>query len=326
MSETPPHHTDHGFRNPWPGFERRGFLDLLKWLLFEHGKTPRQGKERCPELEGIFNDGAYLRKNTTEFTVTWIGHATVLVQMNGLNILVDPVWSERVSPLPFAGPHRYAEPMPAFEDLPRIDVVLITHDHYDHLDKDVIARLGDRSFYIVPLGIGRILGDIGITRRTELDWWDTHTFGGLTFTCTPAQHFSGRGMFDRNRTLWCGWLCRGTPGSLYVAGDTGYFPGFLQIGERYGPIDLACIPIGAYMPRWFMRPVHLDPADAIQAFKDIRGRYLMPIHYGTFHLADDPLCLPILEFRNEIARSGLDPGRFLVLRRGETRIVPSAIR
>jgi L-ascorbate metabolism protein UlaG (beta-lactamase superfamily) len=216
--------------------------------------------------------------------------------------------------------------VPAFEDLPRIDVVLITHDHYDHLDRDIIARLGNSPFFIVPLGIGRILGDIGITRYVELDWRDTHMFGGLAFTCTPAQHFSGRGVFDRNRTLWCGWLCRGSKGSWYVAGDTGYFPGFRQIGERYGPIDLTCIPIGAYMPRWFMKPVHLDPQDAVNAFRELGGRYLLPIHYGTFRLADDPLCLPIIEFRNEIARSGMDPGRFLVLRRGETRIIPSTIR
>lgn len=320
------HHTDHGFRNPWPGFEKRGFPDLLRWLLFEHRKAPRDSGTGCPEMEGIPNDGAFLRANTTDFTVTWIGHSTVLVQINGMNILVDPVWGNRVSPIPFLGPHRFAEPGIAIDNLPRIDCVLITHDHYDHLDTDTLTRLGAGPLYLVPLGIGRILAGLGITRYIELDWRDTRMFGGLVFTCTPAQHFSGRGLSDRNRTLWCGWLVRGSKESWYIAGDTGYFPGFCEIGDRYGPVDLACLPIGAYLPRWFMKPVHLSPSDAIAAFRDLRARLFMPIHFGTFRLAEDPPCLPIYELRNEIARSGIDAARFLLLRRGETRIIPPAIR
>jgi N-acyl-phosphatidylethanolamine-hydrolysing phospholipase D len=196
--------------------------------------------------------------------------------------------------------------------------VVITHNHYDHLDRRTIERLGNTPEYFVPLGVGKLMGRFGITHCVEYDWWQSCRYRGIEFVCTPTQHFSARGLFDRNRTLWCSWLMRGCSGSVYTAGDTGYFPGFREIGEKYGPIDLVCMPIGAYLPRWFMRPVHVNPEEAIKAFRDLRGRYFVPIHFGTFRLADDPLWLPPAEMQEAVKRLGVNPEQIHLLRKGET--------
>ncbi len=326
MIQKPAHHTKRGFRNPWPGFEEKGFLDLLAWMLFDHRKSYIDNGRFCGEIGTVGNDGAFLRSNDSGFTVTWAGHSTILVQLGGVNILADPVWGERVPPLSCAVPRRHGAAVPAFRDLPRIDAVVITHNHYDHLDRGTIERLGDSPQYFVPLGVGRLMRSFGVSHVIEMDWWQSCRFHELEFVCTPTQHFSGRGLFDRNRTLWCSWLVRGDSGSFYTAGDTGYFPGFREIGERYGPIDAACIPIGAYLPRWFMQPVHVDPDEAVRAFLDLRAKYFIPIHFGTFRLADDPLWLPPEELRKALECRHVPPERTRILQKGETWVVENPVK
>ena len=323
-SETgaPAHHTANGFRNPFPGFEEKGFVDVLQWQLDRmRGKSPK--KPKAYRFDMAENDGKCLRDNRADFTVTWIGHSTLLLQMQGMNILTDPMWSERCSPVGFAGPKRYVDPGIKFEDLPGIDIVLISHDHYDHLDKPTIRRLDDKPFYLVPLGVGAFLQQQGIRRFKELDWGDKTTIDEIDFYCTPAQHFSGRALKGRNKTLWCSWAVKGQSGSFYYTGDTGYFDGIKEIGNTLGPFDLVAVPIGAYLPRWFMRGVHVDPAEAVQVYLDLQGKIFVPIHWGTFDLADEPLDEPPRLLFEEVEKQGLDKSLFWQLKHGETRIISS---
>ena len=219
---------------------------------------------------------------------TWVGHSTVLLELDGMRVLADPIWSDRCSPVSWAGPQRFHEPGVAFDDLPELDAVIISHDHYDHLDQPTIERLAKRgvTFY-VPLGVGSHLKKWGVTRVVELDWWGEAVVTGkqgqkMRLIATPARHFSGRGPIDRDRTLWASWAIVGPTQRAWFGGDTGYFQGFKEIGERLGPFDLTIIPIGAYDEAW--RDVHLNPEEAVQAHLDVRGRAMMPIHWGTFNL------------------------------------------
>jgi N-acyl-phosphatidylethanolamine-hydrolysing phospholipase D len=254
-------------------------------------------------------------------TVTWVGHSTLLIQLDGVNILTDPHWSDRASPVSFAGPRRVAAPGLRFEDLPPIHVVLISHDHYDHLDEATVKRLAAEHHprFLVPLGLKRWFADLGIGDVDELDWWEGRAERGLAFTCVPAQHFSGRTFRDRNRRLWSGWVVAGGARRLYFAGDTGYFDGFKEIGTRLGPFDLAALPIGAYLPPVIMRPVHTTPEEALRAFADVRGERFVAIHWGTFDVAEEPLEEPPRRLEAEARRLGLDLDRIWVLKHGQTR-------
>jgi L-ascorbate metabolism protein UlaG (beta-lactamase superfamily) len=278
-------------------------------------------RPRTASFPVLDNDGRALRGNPGAPTVTWVGHATLLLQLDGVNVLTDPHWSERASPVSFGGPRRVTRPGLRFEDLPPIHVVVISHDHYDHLDVATVRRLADthRPRFLVPLGLRAWLADHGITDVEELDWWDQRELGGLTFTCVPAQHFSGRTMWDRNRRLWAGWVIAGAARRLYFAGDSAAFPGFREIGARLGPFDLAAIPIGAYLPPIIMKASHTTPEEALQALAEVRGRRLVPIHWGTFDLADEPLEEPPRRLEAEARRLGLDPDRVWLLKHGETR-------
>jgi N-acyl-phosphatidylethanolamine-hydrolysing phospholipase D len=313
------HHTLDGFKNPWPGFEDRGVGDLLKWGVWDRVTGKKPEKKDHYDFPVVDNDGVYLRNNESEFTVTWVGHSTLLIQLDGINILTDPIWSDRCSPVQFMGPKRVVLPGIKFEDLPPIDVVIISHNHYDHLDKNTIKMLGNIPFYFVPLGVGGFLKDQGISRYIEMDWWDSVTFDQLKIVCTPAQHFSGRKGFDNNRTLWSSWVIIGQNRRIYFGGDSGFFPEYVTIGKQFGPFDLTCLPIGAYKPRWFMKPLHMSPGDAIQAYIDLKGDYFVPIHWGTFPLADEPLDDPPAELKRQIAEKELDSSKFLILKHGETR-------
>lgn len=221
--------------------------------------------------------------------VTWVGHSTMLIEIDGFRVLTDPIWSDRCSPFPNIGPKRFHPPAIAFEDLPPIDAVIISHDHYDHLDHETIARLAwRRTPLFVPLGVGGHLAKWGIERFEELDWWDERTITRdgktLTLAATPARHFSGRGLADRNKTLWASWVVKTDNRAVYFGGDTGYFPGFVDIGQKYGPFDATLMPIGAYDPAW--SEIHLNPEEAVQAHVDLGGTgVFFPTHFATFSLA-----------------------------------------
>lgn len=279
------------------------------------------GKRRKYDIPVFRNDGSFLRNNKEEFTVTWIGHSTLLIQMNGVNILTDPVWSKRVSPVPFIGPKRHTEPGIKFEDIPDINFVLISHDHYDHFDIKTIKKLGNRPFYLVPRGVGRLLSRLKIDRFREFEWNNTTDIDGITFISAPSKHFSGRGLINHKKTLWCGWIIISDAGNFFYAGDTAYFDGFKQIGEKYGPFDVAALPVGAYSPEWFMRPVHLNPMKALQAFIDLKAENFIPVHWGAFRLSFEPLDEPPKILKEEIIRKSLPEEKFWILKPGETRVV-----
>jgi N-acyl-phosphatidylethanolamine-hydrolysing phospholipase D len=318
------HHVRSGFKNPYPGYKEQGLKELMKWLVWDRLiKNEKSSEADSVVFELAKNDPAWLQKNKSEFSITWVGHASLLIQIEGLNILTDPVWSNTVSPVSFIGPPRLTQPGIALDSLPQIDVVIISHDHYDHLDKETLKSLGNKPLYLVPLGIGSFLEDLEITNYQELDWWGEITFNGIRFVCTPTQHFSGRTMFDRNRTLWCSWVIVGKSARLYFAGDSGYFPGFKEIGERFGPFDVAAIPIGAYKPRWFMAPVHVDPIEAVDVYLDVKATYFVPIHWGTFQLSDEPITDPPKVLMKEVSFRKLDEKLFKVLKHGETFTVPN---
>lgn len=221
---------------------------------------------------------------------TWIGHATVLVQSPGLNLLTDPVWSRRVGPWSWAGPARFARPGVALDDLPRIDAVLVSHDHYDHLDMPTLGSLADKGapLAIAPLGTAELLQKAGFRKVVALDWWESVALpSGDTVTLVPAYHHGARWPWDRNQRLWGGFVVATKAGRIYFAGDTGDGPLFDEIGKRFGPLELALIPIGAYLPRWFMQPQHIGPDEAAAAAKRLGAKTSLAIHWGTFRLADD---------------------------------------
>jgi L-ascorbate metabolism protein UlaG (beta-lactamase superfamily) len=251
--------------------------------------------------------------------ITFINHSTFLIQVDGVNIITDPVWSERVSPFSFAGPKRMRPPGIIFHDLPKIDLVLLSHNHYDHLDIATIKRIHDKynPQYIVPLGVAAYLKKHKIDSVKELDWWQTTAFGtGFTIESVPAQHFSGRGTFDRDRTLWCGYAIHGAHGNVYFAGDTGYNPNtFKEIGARTKP-TLAIIPIGAFKPEWFMSPIHCSPAEAVEIFKDLGSPQSIASHFGTFPLADDGSDDPIEQLRDALKKENIPQEKFLILNEG----------
>jgi N-acyl-phosphatidylethanolamine-hydrolysing phospholipase D len=276
---------------------------------------------RSANLPRVANDGRALRENHGDATVTWIGHSTFLVQLDGVNVLTDPQWSERASPVTFAGPRRVSPPGLAFENLPLVHIVVISHDHYDHLDTATIRQLAleHRPRFLVPLGLKRWFADLGITDVQELDWWERRVVRGLAFTCLPAQHFSGRGLWGQNRTLWSGWAIRGREKRFYFAGDTGYYDAFKEIGARLGPFDLAAVPIGAYQPPAIMRFTHVTPEAALRIVADVRATNVVPMHWGTFDLTEEPLAEPAERLAAEGRRLGLDPDRIWILKHGESR-------
>jgi len=317
------HHTPTGFKNPDPGFEDRGFNDLIRWGIIDRLSGKKQSKHKNYAFRGAYQHDLFTSVHQNTYALTWIGHSSFLITINGINILTDPVWSRRCSPYRFIGPERCMAPGIPFEALPEIDLVLISHNHYDHLDINIIKQLGNTPTYFIPLRVGTPFNRIGITNLSEYDWWDRETFRDIRITSTPAQHFSGRGLRDRNKTLWCGWIVEYKDFRLYFAGDSGYFSGFREIGRRFGPLDIACLPIGAYLPRWFMKPFHLSPDEAVQAFLDLNARTFVAMHWGTFDLADEPMDDPPLRLKEEISRRGLDPSMFWILQHGESRLYQS---
>ena len=246
-------------------------------------------------------------------------------QFDGLNVLTDPVWSERASPLQWLGPRRVRAPGLAFEALPRIDLVLVSHDHYDHLDLHTLQRLQavHSPCFVTTLGNRAFLEDHGLAEVHELDWWQQVDVAGALVTLTPAQHWSGRGFRGRNRTLWGGFVIERRGLRVFFAGDTGYAAHFRDIRARFGPVDLALLPIGAYEPRWFMRDQHMDPVEAVQAHFDLQARRSIGTHFGCFQLTDEGIDEPVRELAVARRRHGIRDDAFIALETGETHRFPS---
>jgi N-acyl-phosphatidylethanolamine-hydrolysing phospholipase D len=316
-----PHHTPGGFRNLDPAARiGQGFL---RWQWQRRlGGLPKPPEAAHRDWR-VAPDLALLHSTTGNPSVTWIGHATVLLRLGGLNVLTDPHFSERASPVSFAGPKRYHPPGVALADLPEIHAVVISHNHYDHLDLDSVRQLYERSggrlHFFVPLGLKAWFADLGIDTVSELDWWEQAEIRGVRFTLTPVQHWSARGLFDRNRTLWGGWAINSPDLHLFFVGDTGYSADFREIGRRLGPFDFAVLPIGAYEPRWFMRAQHVDPAEALRIHQDLRARQSLGVHWGAFEMADDALDAAPRALVAARREAGMDESEFFMLRVGETR-------
>lgn len=263
--------------------------------------------------------------HSEELRVTFINHATLLVQVDGVNILTDPIWSERTSPVSWAGPARRRAPGVAFDSLPKIDFVVLSHNHYDHCDLPTLRRLEQRDHPVIVSGLGNsaLLEEKSISGARSLEWWDiVEASAKVKIHVVPAQHFSGRGIGDRDANLWAGYVIESSKGKVFFAGDTGWGPHFQMIRDRLGAIDVALLPIGAFKPVWFMSPVHISPAEAVKAHKVLGAQTTIPMHYGTFALGDDGESEPLEELRKAITAAALQPTQFLILQQGESRPIP----
>ncbi|TCV97476.1 L-ascorbate metabolism protein UlaG (beta-lactamase superfamily) [Luteibacter rhizovicinus] len=312
-----PHHTPTGFRNLEPNTRVSG--DLKRWRR----ERREAGLPKAPEKG--YEDFVTRWWQPADFATAgdaawWLGHATVLVRRGGLHVVTDPVLSRRASPLSFAGPERRTPTPATVADLPRIDVVMLSHNHYDHLDgptvRALVKRFPDVAF-VVPLGLGRWFAQAGIGNVRELDWWESTTVAGATFTLVPARHWSARTPWDTNRTLWGGWVMEHEGFRFWFAGDTGYSEKLAEIASRLGTIDLAAIPIGAYAPRWFMGGQHVDPAQAVRLHRELGCVRSMAIHWGVFELADESLDEPPELLAEALLAEGIGQDDFRALRIGE---------
>jgi L-ascorbate metabolism protein UlaG (beta-lactamase superfamily) len=292
--------------------QARGFLDALRWKFTSR---PEHGAAFVPDVTPS-KPPAFVDADSLH--VTLVNHSTVLLQQRGLHILTDPIWSRRSSPFTWIGPCRRRAPGVRFNDLPRIDLVLLSHNHYDHLDLATLRLLADRaqSQFVVPLGVARLLRSHRIGPVHELDWGDSAPLAPATIHCVPAMHFSARGLFDRNLTLWCGYVVETAGRIVYFAGDTAFGAHFAQIRARFGPPRLALLPIGAYEPRWFMSPIHMAPDEAVRAHQILGTQTSVAIHHGTFQLGDDGIDTPKRKLRESAVGDSflvLDNGRSVTL-------------
>jgi L-ascorbate metabolism protein UlaG (beta-lactamase superfamily) len=306
------HFDGRRFFNPGSAGGPRGFGDFLRWQ-FSETKTPWPDAYPSPYV-----DQPPAQSDPRALRVTLVGHATFLVQIGGLNILTDPVWSQRASPFAFAGPKRYNAPGIAFDALPRIDAVVISHNHYDHLDLTTLARLWqrDRPRIVAPLGNAAIVqAEHPAIEVTSVDWGDRVSLAGpdeVTIATEPAHHWSARALGDRNHALWASYVIRSGARTIYFAGDTGFGGGrnFTDLARRHPRMDLALLPIGAYEPRWFMKEQHMNPEDAVQAFRILEPRHALGFHWGTFRLTNEGIDEPARDLETALAGQGIDPARF----------------
>jgi L-ascorbate metabolism protein UlaG (beta-lactamase superfamily) len=309
--------TDHfdgrKFINP-TGIKAKGLRDVFKWMFSRKRGAWKENRiaEFGEKPPARVDDGV---------RITFVNHSTFLIQVDGLNIITDPVWSERTSPFSFMGPKRMRQPGIAFDDLPKIDVVLLSHNHYDHLDLPTVKKIAaiHKPRIVTPLGVKAFLEKNNIQGEVDLDWWDEHELtSAIKIQSTPAQHFSGRGTYDRDATLWCGYVIKRNGGNIYFAGDTGYnIKTFNEIGERCHPIKVALIPIGAYKPQWFMSPIHCSPEEAVQIHKEIKSELSIATHFGTFPLADDSENDPKEALREALKNNSIAATSFIILTEGE---------
>lgn len=304
----PTHFDGKRFFNP-DAPQAHGFLDVLRWKLTSRPEpSARFVSDIEPSKPPPCVEGNELR-------VTLINHSTLLLQQSGINILTDPIWSERASPITSIGPRRRRAAGVRWEDLPSIDVVLLSHNHYDHLDLSTLRRLTDRGQcqFIVPARVARLLRSRNVGPVYELDWGESLPLARGAIHSVPALHFSARGIFDRNKTLWCGYVIEAADRVVYFAGDTGFGDHFARIRERFGAPRLALLPIGSYEPRWFMSPVHMAPEEAVRAHEILAAKTSIAIHHGTFQLSDEAIDAP----KQQLIACAHD-NSFLVLDNGQS--------
>lgn len=333
----PAHHRDGGFQNSERDFEPKTLGQVLRWRW----QAARQGLPR-PPVEPIPvtpPDLGFVHANVgaaQQPAVTWVGHATVLAQLGGLSLLTDPIFSERASPLGFIGPRRAQPPGLGLAELPAVDLVLVSHNHYDHLDLASVRALaqqpGGGPLFVVPLGLKAWFERQGLARVVELDWWQQHTVstahGPVDVVLVPARHWSARGLTDRMKTLWGGFAVFAPDCHLFFAGDTAYSRDFGDIRERFaarqagGGFDIALLPIGAYEPRWFMADQHVNVEEALKIHADLGAKASLGVHWGTFELTDESLDEPPRQLRAQRAAAGLAAEQFFTLAIGETRRLP----
>ena len=306
--EFPRHFDGKRFYNP-DAPQARGFLDFLRWKLTTHPEPPP------PFIEDVVPSIPSRSVGAGKMRVTMVNHSTVLIQRSGFNLLTDPIWSERASLLSWIGPKRRRRAGVRMEDLPPIDAVLISHNHFDHLDLPTLRQLATRgrSTFVVAARCARLLRSQRIRSVHELDWGESLAISGVTIHCVPALHFSARGLLDRNKTLWCGYVIEYPESLVYFAADTGFGSHFAQIQEKFGSPQLALLPIGAYAPRWFMSAVHMAPEEAVRAHEILGAKASIAIHHGTFQLADDGIDTP----QRELMACRRDD-MFLILRNGQS--------
>ena len=312
-------HTDHfdgeRFHNYEEGWQYE--KSFVKWMLTREIGPWRDWVDAAP------GPRPPARVDDGRVRITFVNHATMLIQIDGVNILTDPIWSDRCSPLSFIGPKRHRPPGIMFDHLPPIDAVLVSHNHYDHLDIPTLWRLRARHHprVVTPLGNSQLMARHGVGGAMELDWWQQIPVSDrVKVTLVPARHFCARGLSDRNRNLWGGFVISGPSGNVYFAGDTGFGRHFEQIAERFKPLRVALLPIGAYLPRWFMEPAHISPDDAVKAHRILAPALSIPMHYGTFNLGDDGEIEPLDDLRAAIETNRVQ--NFRVLDFGEGIEVP----
>ena len=289
----------------------KSFKDLMKWTF--SSKNPKRVKIETSQ------DWKSLNKNSQDYAV-WIGHATYLLNSSGITILTDPVFSKRASPVRFAGPKRLIPPAMSLEDLPKVDVITVSHNHYDHLDiasLKKLYKLNPEALFLVPKGDKKLLSRKGIKNVQEFLWWEEVEIKGTQFTFTPVQHWSARGIRDRNKSLWGGWFIKSLDRSLFHAGDTGYSQDFKETRSRLGSPDIALIPIGAYAPRWFMSFSHVNPSEAVQIAEDLGAEVAYGMHWGTFPLTDEEVLEPPLLLESALEAKSLPKEFFRTLKPGE---------
>lgn len=327
-----PHHTPDGFKNNYPHETNQNFWKW-QWERLSNGVAPTPEGGWQSFLPSVKPDVAFLKSNRTERTITWLGHATVLVQTGGVNIITDPVFSERTAPVQFAGPKRQVPFMLTIDELPDIDVVFVSHNHYDHLDLGTIQQFKGRfpnAKYIVPLGLKAWFDEQGVDNVRALDWWDVVRYGHISYTFTPAQHWSKRSLSDTNRSLWGGIVIEDQtpvinapqtqPWRFIYTGDTGYSKDFKDIAAKFpGGFDWAAIPIGAYEPRWFMKAQHVNPDESVQIFTDLGAKQALSVHWGTWRLTDEALDQPPKDLAIALKKMALPDDRFHVFKNGEMR-------
>ena len=315
LSRAKAHHQNSRFINPWPrGNQVASFWKLLKWIL---GPNPYASAKRHPPQFSVVRPPVreILRQGDS---ITYLGHATFWIRLQGKDILTDPVFG---TTWPLFSRH---VPFPLSPgELPNLQVVLISHSHYDHLDKESLRRLGTRPLYLTPLGYKDWFSEnLPGSSVRELDWFEEFTHEGTSFCLLPAQHWTKRTPCDTNRRLWGSWLIEGKGRKIFFSGDSGYFCGFREYGTKFGPLDAAILPIGAYEPRWFMKGHHMNPQEAVRAFLDLRAQVFIPQQWGVFDLTSEPLDLPPSAFREAAIAAGLSEDRSPLLRHGETWFFP----